>query len=122
MNEEIKPDKTPDDDGNKEEAEQTINNITSRSRRDRDNSTDILLRKIPDKKRSSKFDIDILNNENDNKKTASIEEDFGENFKESYSEKMSNENNLYFKKDYYISEPFNFDHKIIFRKSQFDET
>ena len=122
MNEEIKPDKTPDDDGNKEEAEQTINNITSRSRRDRDNSTDILLRKIPDKKRSSKFDIDILNNENDNKKTASIEEDYGENFKESYSEKMSNENNLYFKKDYYISEPFNFDHKIIFRKSQFDET
>ena len=122
MNEEIKPDKTPDDDGNKEEAEQTINNITSRSRRDRDNSTDILLRKIPDKKRSSKFDIDILNNENDNKKTSSIEEDFGENFKESYSEKMSNENNLYFKKDYYISEPFNFDHKIIFRKSQFDET
>ena len=122
MNEEIKPDKTPDDDRNKEEAEQTINNITSRSRRDRDNSTDILLRKIPDKKRSSKFDIDILNNENDNKKTASIEEDFGENFKESYSEKMSNENNLYFKKDYYISEPFNFDHKIIFRKSQFDET
>ena len=122
MNEEIKPDKTPDDDGNKEEAEQTINNITSRSRRDRDNSTDILLRKIPDKKRSSKFDIDILNNDNDNKKTASIEEDFGENFKESYSEKMSNENNLYFKKDYYISEPFNFDHKIIFRKSQFDET
>ena len=122
MNEEIKPDKTPDDDGNKEEAEQTINNITSRSRRDRDNSTDILLRKIPDKKRSSKFDIDILNNEDDNKKTSSIEEDFGENFKESYSEKMSNENNLYFKKDYYISEPFNFDHKIIFRKSQFDET
>ena len=122
MNEEIKPDKTPDDDGNKEEAEQTINNITSRSRRDRDNSTDILLRKIPDNKRSSKFDIDILNNEDDNKKTSSIEEDFGENFKESYSEKMSNENNLYFKKDYYISEPFNFDHKIIFRKSQFDET
>ena len=122
MNEEIKPDKTPDDDGNKEEAEQTINNITSRSRRDRDNSTDILLRKIPDKKRSSKFDIDILNNEDDNKKTSSIEEDYGENFKESYSEKMSNENNLYFKKDYYISEPFNFDHKIIFRKSQFDET
>ena len=122
MNEEIKPDKTPDDDRNKEEAEQTINNITSRSRRDRDNSTDILLRKIPDKKRSSKFDIDILNNEDDNKKTSSIEEDFGENFKESYSEKMSNENNLYFKKDYYISEPFNFDHKIIFRKSQFDET
>ena len=121
INKEIESDKTSDDE-KKEESEQIINNITPRSRRDRDNSTDILLRKIPDEKRSSKFDIDILNNEDDNKKTSSIDQDYGENFKESYSEKMSNENNLNFQKDYYISEPFNFDHKIIFRKNQFDET
>jgi hypothetical protein len=122
INKEIAPDKPPYDE-KKEEVDLINNNNSSlRTRRERDNSTDILLRKIQNEKINSKFDINILNVDADNKNTSSIDEDYGENFKESYSEKMSNENNLYFKKDYYISEPFNFDHKIIYRKNQFDET
>ena len=123
INEEIEGDKPPYVEKKEEEVDINNNNTnTKRSRRERDNSTDILLKKIPSDKRSSKFDINILNIDEDNKKTSSIDEDYGENFKESYSEKMSNENNLNFKKDYYISEPFNFDHKIIYRKNHFDET
>ena len=50
-----------------------------------------------------------------------IIEDDEENYEDSFSEKMSKENNLYFSKDSYIIEPWNFTNKIISKKTNFEE-
>ena len=67
------------------------------------------------------------NNDNNNDKTEnndnklSESEDMGENITENNSEKMSKERNLFFTNDDHFTEPWNFKHKIIDRKIDFED-
>ena len=65
-------------------------------------------------------DIVILNQEK-NKEKISESEDIGENITENNSEQMSKEQNLFFTKDDYFTEPWNFKQKIIHKEEDCQE-
>jgi hypothetical protein len=50
------------------------------------------------------------------------DEDDNENYTDGYSEKMSKEKNLFFSKDSYFIEPWNFTNKIISKKTNFEDS
>ena len=87
--------------------------FSHRSRGEDENSKDFFI-----KEKINMVNIGSLNDKNYKEE---IIEDDGENFTDSYSEKMSKEKNLYFSKDSYFIEPWNFNNKIISKKTNFEE-
>ena len=85
-----------------------------------ENSQETLLKKLSSKNPSNEVYINILNQTKKSEKINENEEDdddIGENVTESFSEQMSKERKLYFTSDDYFTEPWNFQHKIVHRKT-----
>ena len=98
--------------------------FTPRSKGVDENSEEIFLKKrLSGKNTPNDVDVVILNQKEDkeNNKNENSDDDLGENFNDSFSEKMSKEKNLYFSNDNYFSEPWNFKQKIIQRKQNLEE-
>ena len=89
---------------------------TSTKREDENSEETLIKKKVP---AANGVDIVILNQKKDEKINES--EELGENLTESASEQMSKEKNLYFTNDNYFPEQWDFTHKIIRRKTYFDE-
>ena len=85
-----------------------------RSKGDDENSKDFFIKNQKDME-----NIDRLNGKTNKEE---ISEYIGENFTNSYSEKMSKEQNLQFSNNSYFNESWNFGNKIISRKTNFEES
>ena len=84
-----------------------------------ENSEETFLKKRS-KNNTNDVGIVILNQEK-NKEKISESKDIGENITENNSEQMSKEQNLYFTKDDYFIEPWNFKQKIIHKEEDYQD-
>ena len=102
-------------DENKEKVSQGKEKI---KKREDENSEETLLKKSNFNDNLNEVDIVILNQPKITEKF-NESENIGENITENNSEQMSQEQNLYFNNDDYFTEPWNFKHKIIHKKEDF---
>ena len=105
---------------NSNNKENDNNNIEHNYRNENNNINDINNEENDKNYNNSKNDYNDNNFNKDNKLSNS--EDLGENITENNSEQMSKEGNLFFNNnDDYFTEPWNFKHKIINRKTNFED-